>query len=67
MVIAENIDKVFKLVEIEKTKIKKFIGKVSKKAFYNKPGHKNEKTQRLGWVIKRNKITRKGLKRRIFR
>ncbi|MFS7977248.1 hypothetical protein Hanom_Chr10g00901821 [Helianthus anomalus] len=38
--IAEKIDKVFKLVEIEKSKIDKFSGKASKKTFYNKPSYK---------------------------
>ncbi|KAF5773936.1 hypothetical protein HanRHA438_Chr13g0605141 [Helianthus annuus] len=65
-VIAEKIDKVFKLVEIEKSKIDKFAGKPSVKSFYNKPSYQR-KTQRLGWVIERNKIKRNELKRQNFR
>ncbi|MFS7910824.1 hypothetical protein Hanom_Chr02g00110711 [Helianthus anomalus] len=38
-VISEKIDKVFKMVEIEKSKIPKFAGK-GHKFFYNKPGFK---------------------------
>ncbi|MFS7977541.1 hypothetical protein Hanom_Chr10g00905171 [Helianthus anomalus] len=64
-VIAENIEKVFKLVEIEKIEIEKFSGK-GKKSFYNKPGYKKKNTK-VGVGYKRNKIKRKGLKRQIFR
>ncbi|MFS7946067.1 hypothetical protein Hanom_Chr06g00531671 [Helianthus anomalus] len=39
-VFAEKIDKVFKLVEIDKYEIDKFVGKASQKAFYNKPSYK---------------------------
>ncbi|MFS7947414.1 hypothetical protein Hanom_Chr06g00548021 [Helianthus anomalus] len=39
-VIAKKVDKVFKLAEIEKSEIDKFVGKTSKKTFYNKPSYK---------------------------
>ncbi|KAM0071966.1 putative transcription factor interactor and regulator CCHC(Zn) family [Helianthus debilis subsp. tardiflorus] len=40
-VISEKIDKVFKMVEIEKSEISKFVGK-GHKTFYNKPGFKKK-------------------------
>ncbi|KAJ0430420.1 putative transcription factor interactor and regulator CCHC(Zn) family [Helianthus annuus] len=40
-VISEKIDKVFKVVEIEKSEIPKFAGKCQK-TFYNKPGYKKK-------------------------
>ncbi|MFS7995517.1 hypothetical protein Hanom_Chr12g01118811 [Helianthus anomalus] len=44
-VIVEKIDKVFKLVEIEKSEIETFAGKMSKKIFYNKPSNKKKNTK----------------------
>ncbi|KAJ0441645.1 hypothetical protein HanIR_Chr16g0800121 [Helianthus annuus] len=64
-VISDKIDKVFKLVEIEKSEISKYAGK-SKKTFYNKPGYK-KKNMKAGLGYKRNKIKEKGLKRQTFR
>ncbi|KAJ0480467.1 putative transcription factor interactor and regulator CCHC(Zn) family [Helianthus annuus] len=40
-VILEKVDKVFKMVEIEKSEISKFVGK-SRKGSYNKPGFKKK-------------------------
>ncbi|KAJ0462738.1 hypothetical protein HanRHA438_Chr14g0630361 [Helianthus annuus] len=40
-VISEKVDKVFKMVEIEKSEISKFAGKCQK-TFYNKPGFKKK-------------------------
>ncbi|KAJ0458539.1 putative transcription factor interactor and regulator CCHC(Zn) family [Helianthus annuus] len=40
-VISEKVDKVFKMVEIEKSEISKFVGK-SHKGSYNKPGFKKK-------------------------
>ena len=40
-VISEKIDKVFKMIEIEKSEIPKFAGK-GHKTFYNKPGYKKK-------------------------
>ncbi|MFS7968645.1 hypothetical protein Hanom_Chr09g00800031 [Helianthus anomalus] len=47
-VIVDKINKVFKLVEIEKSEIDKFSGKVSKKTFYNNLVTKKKKHK--GWV-----------------
>ncbi|MFS7929848.1 hypothetical protein Hanom_Chr04g00337241 [Helianthus anomalus] len=44
-VIADKIDKVFKLVEIDKSEIDKFAGKASNKTFYNKPSYKKKNTK----------------------
>ncbi|MFS7978025.1 hypothetical protein Hanom_Chr10g00910821 [Helianthus anomalus] len=53
-VISEKIDKVFKLVEIEKSEIAKFAGK-GKKTFYNKPSFKKKNMKaRLGYKKKQN-------------
>ncbi|KAM0057614.1 putative transcription factor interactor and regulator CCHC(Zn) family [Helianthus debilis subsp. tardiflorus] len=53
-VIAEKIDKVFKMVEIEKSEISKFAGK-SHKTFYNKPGYKKKNMKvGLGYKKKQN-------------
>ncbi|KAJ0652898.1 putative transcription factor interactor and regulator CCHC(Zn) family [Helianthus annuus] len=53
-VISEKVDKVFRMVEIEKSEIPKFAGK-GHKSFYNKPGSKkkNMKTG-LGYKRKQN-------------
>ncbi|MFS7947729.1 hypothetical protein Hanom_Chr06g00551651 [Helianthus anomalus] len=52
--ILENIDKVFKLVEIEKYEIEKFVGK-SKKTFYNKSSYKKKNMKaRLGYNKNQN-------------
>ncbi|MFS7896521.1 hypothetical protein Hanom_Chr15g01364491 [Helianthus anomalus] len=65
-VISEKIDKVFKLVETEKSEIAKFAEKASKKTFYNKPRYKKKNTK-AGLGYKRNKIKRKWLIRQIFK
>ncbi|MFS8031931.1 hypothetical protein Hanom_Chr17g01551661 [Helianthus anomalus] len=58
-VFAEKIEKVFELVEIEKSKIDKFAGKVGKKAFYNKPSYKKKNTKvGLGYKRKKNRKKR---------
>ncbi|MFS7913744.1 hypothetical protein Hanom_Chr02g00145281 [Helianthus anomalus] len=58
-VIADKIDKVFKLVEIEKTETEKFAGKTCRKSFYNKPGYKKKNTKTgLGYKKKQNKRKR---------
>ncbi|MFS8002398.1 hypothetical protein Hanom_Chr13g01201621 [Helianthus anomalus] len=53
-VISENIDKIFKLVEIKKSEIAKFTGK-SKTTFYNKLGYKKKNMKvGLGYKKKQN-------------
>ncbi|KAJ0939837.1 putative transcription factor interactor and regulator CCHC(Zn) family [Helianthus annuus] len=53
-VISEKIDKVFKMVEIEKSEIPKFAGKCHK-TFYNKPGYKKKNMKAgLGYKKKQN-------------
>ncbi|KAJ0851059.1 putative transcription factor interactor and regulator CCHC(Zn) family [Helianthus annuus] len=53
-VISEKIDKVFKMVEIEKSEIPKFAGK-GHKTFYNKPGYKKKNMKAgLGYKKKQN-------------
>ncbi|KAF5778302.1 putative transcription factor interactor and regulator CCHC(Zn) family [Helianthus annuus] len=53
-VISEKIDKVFKMVEIEKSEISKFAGK-GHKTFYNKPGYKKINMKAgLGYKKKQN-------------
>ncbi|MFS8021349.1 hypothetical protein Hanom_Chr16g01426371 [Helianthus anomalus] len=61
-VIAKKNDKVFKLVEMEKSEIDKFAGK-GKKAFYNKPCYKKKNTK-AGLRYKKKQIKIKGLKRK---
>ncbi|KAJ0919933.1 hypothetical protein HanRHA438_Chr05g0235301 [Helianthus annuus] len=52
--ILEKIDKVFKMVEIEKSEISKFVGK-GYKTFYNKPGFKKKNMKAgLGYKKKQN-------------
>ncbi|MFS8024477.1 hypothetical protein Hanom_Chr16g01463721 [Helianthus anomalus] len=58
-VIAEKVDKVFKLVEIEKVEIDKFSSKASKKFFYNKFNYKKKNTKAgLGYKKKQNQKKR---------
>ncbi|MFS7954288.1 hypothetical protein Hanom_Chr07g00628531 [Helianthus anomalus] len=58
-VIMEKIEKVVKLVEIEKSEIDKFFGKASKKGFYNKPSYKKKNTKLgLGYKKKQNQKKR---------
>ncbi|KAJ0912571.1 hypothetical protein HanRHA438_Chr06g0275821 [Helianthus annuus] len=53
-VISDKINKVFKLVEIQKSEISKFAGK-GKKTFYNKPGYKKKNMKAgLGYKKKQN-------------
>ncbi|MFS7945146.1 hypothetical protein Hanom_Chr06g00520711 [Helianthus anomalus] len=53
-VILEKVDKVFKMVEIEKSEISKFVGK-SCKGSYNKPGFKKKNMKAgLGYKKKHN-------------
>ncbi|KAJ0618477.1 putative transcription factor interactor and regulator CCHC(Zn) family [Helianthus annuus] len=53
-VISEKIDKLFKMVEIEKSEISKFAGK-GHKTFYNKPGVKKKNMKAgLGYKKKQN-------------
>ncbi|MFS7977974.1 putative transcription factor interactor and regulator CCHC(Zn) family [Helianthus anomalus] len=53
-VISEKIDKVFKMVEIEKSEITKFAGK-GHKTFYNKPSYKKKNMKAgLGYKKKQN-------------
>ncbi|KAJ0508376.1 putative transcription factor interactor and regulator CCHC(Zn) family [Helianthus annuus] len=53
-VISEKVDKVFKMVEIEKSEIPKFAGK-GHKTFYNKPGFKKKNMKAgLGYKKKQN-------------
>ncbi|MFS8021614.1 hypothetical protein Hanom_Chr16g01429501 [Helianthus anomalus] len=49
---ADKVDKVFKLIEIEKAEIDKFAGKASKRTFYNKPSYKKKNTK-AGLVYKK--------------
>ncbi|MFS7977888.1 putative transcription factor interactor and regulator CCHC(Zn) family [Helianthus anomalus] len=65
-VISENIDKVFKLLEIGKYEIDKFADKASKKTFYNKQGYKKKKTQRPVLVIKRKQNQKKRFEKTKF-
>ncbi|MFS7967816.1 putative transcription factor interactor and regulator CCHC(Zn) family [Helianthus anomalus] len=54
-----KIEKVCKLVEIEKSEIDKFVGKASKKTFYNKPSYKKKNTKGgLGYKKKQNQNKR---------
>ncbi|KAJ0886568.1 putative transcription factor interactor and regulator CCHC(Zn) family [Helianthus annuus] len=54
-VISEKVDKVFKMVEIEKSEISKFVGK-SHKGLYNKPGLKKKNMKDgLGYKKKQNR------------
>ncbi|KAJ0838621.1 putative transcription factor interactor and regulator CCHC(Zn) family [Helianthus annuus] len=54
-VISEKVDKVFKMVEIEKSEISKFVGK-SHKGSYNKPGFKKKNMKAgLGYKKKQNR------------
>ncbi|KAJ0734585.1 putative transcription factor interactor and regulator CCHC(Zn) family [Helianthus annuus] len=54
-VISEKVDKVFKMVEIEKSEISKFAGK-GHKYFYNKPGFKKKNMKAvLGYKKKQNR------------
>ncbi|MFS7934788.1 hypothetical protein Hanom_Chr05g00395791 [Helianthus anomalus] len=54
--IAKKIDKVFKLVEFEKSEIDKFAGKAGNKSFYNKPGNSGykKKNTKAGLGYKKN-------------
>ncbi|MFS7911808.1 hypothetical protein Hanom_Chr02g00122421 [Helianthus anomalus] len=61
-VIAEKVDKVFKLVEIEKAEIDKFVGKASKKTFYNKSGYK-KKNKKVGLGYKKRHSQKKRSKK----
>ncbi|MFS7912816.1 hypothetical protein Hanom_Chr02g00134291 [Helianthus anomalus] len=65
-VIANKIDKVFKLVEIEKAETDKFAGKASKKTFYNKPGYK-KKNMKAGLGYKKKQNQKKRSEKLIFR
>ncbi|KAF5809845.1 putative transcription factor interactor and regulator CCHC(Zn) family [Helianthus annuus] len=54
-VISEKVDKVFKMVEIEKSEISKFVGKIHK-GLYNKPGFKKKNMKAgLGYKKKQNR------------
>ncbi|KAJ0539913.1 putative transcription factor interactor and regulator CCHC(Zn) family [Helianthus annuus] len=54
-VISEKVDKVFKMVEIEKSEISKFVGK-SHKGSYNKPGFKKKNMKAgLGYKKRQNR------------
>ncbi|KAF5802790.1 putative transcription factor interactor and regulator CCHC(Zn) family [Helianthus annuus] len=54
-VISKKIDKVFKMVEIEKSEISKFVGK-NRKGSYNKPGFKKKNMKAgLGYKKKQNR------------
>ncbi|KAJ0441840.1 putative transcription factor interactor and regulator CCHC(Zn) family [Helianthus annuus] len=54
-VISEKVDKVFKMVEIEKSEISKFVGK-SRKVSYNKPGFKKKNMKAgLGYKKKQHR------------
>ncbi|KAJ0540355.1 putative transcription factor interactor and regulator CCHC(Zn) family [Helianthus annuus] len=54
-VISEKVDKVFKMVEIEKSEISKFVGK-SHKGSYNKPGFKKKNMKAgLGYKKKQHR------------
>ncbi|MFS7963446.1 hypothetical protein Hanom_Chr08g00738181 [Helianthus anomalus] len=58
-VIADKVDKVFKLVEIEKAEIDKFAGKACRKTFYNNPSYKKKNTKAgLGYEKKQNQRKR---------
>ncbi|KAJ0450732.1 hypothetical protein HanHA300_Chr15g0559561 [Helianthus annuus] len=62
-VIVEKVERVFKLVEIEKSKIEKLGGKTGKlrgkKTFYNKPSYKKKNTNAvLGYKKKQNQKKR---------
>ncbi|MFS7954146.1 hypothetical protein Hanom_Chr07g00626851 [Helianthus anomalus] len=62
--IAGKIDKVF-WWKLRKLKLRNLLERARKLSITNQVTKR--KTQRLIWVIKRNKIKRKGLTRQIFR
>ncbi|KAJ0800205.1 putative transcription factor interactor and regulator CCHC(Zn) family [Helianthus annuus] len=64
-VITHKIDKVLKLVEIEKSEIAKFVGKAGKKPFYNKPDYKKKNTK-VGLGYKKKQNQRKWAKKTNF-